>query len=179
MGSKFAHMRSLAAFMQGGMKCGYCGVPTAATLEHVHPQSKGGRSGFENIMIACPYCNTRKQAKDVDEFKASGRWKMEYPPLPGTVEEMITRLFGWSPNTKHLATGSPHSRLKIIDQQCILEIRPGKRYEWSVVNLGGTANPAVVKAAYDFLKRHYTPPKPKYRSDGPWGSSRYPKKMHI
>lgn len=43
-----------------------------ATLDHVHPTSKGGPKFLStNIVIACHPCNNRKQDKSVEEFTAS------------------------------------------------------------------------------------------------------------
>ncbi len=44
----------------GGFACAYCGSvlsPSAATLEHVVPLSKGGPDDAENMVIACFECN--------------------------------------------------------------------------------------------------------------------------
>lgn len=162
MGKDASHLRALAADMSDdGMRCFYCKVPTAATIEHVHPQAKGGRSKMHNLVLACNYCNTRKSTMDVEEFIESGRWRLKHPPLPATTEEMLAQFFGWHPGMKHLRTGSPHARLKIKDGNVLIEVRPGRRYKWTVFNLGAPDNPKVVSASYDFLKRHYTPPEPK------------------
>lgn len=43
--------------------CQYCLTPNTKdilTLDHVQPISKGGRTGWENIVSACPSCNSRK-----------------------------------------------------------------------------------------------------------------------
>jgi len=146
------------------MCCHYCGVPTAATIEHVHPQAQGGRSKMYNLVLACPYCNTRKSTRDVEEFKASGRWQLTQPPLPDNVEELLKQFFGWKPETgAQVLTGSPHSRLELRtkEQAVVLLVRPGRKYPWTETNLGRPDNPKVVGAAYDFLARHYTPPTPK------------------
>ena len=42
--------------------CQYCGVHTGKkpTLDHVLPQSHGGKSTYENTVCACADCNARK-----------------------------------------------------------------------------------------------------------------------
>jgi len=63
----------------GEFKCFYCGkgplkkqtddTKVLATLDHVHPTSKGGaKFHSSNIVVACHPCNNRKQDKSVDEF---------------------------------------------------------------------------------------------------------------
>lgn len=42
-----------------GHVCAYCGR-RAATVEHLHPVSRGGQSTWLNTVIACVECNTRK-----------------------------------------------------------------------------------------------------------------------
>lgn len=44
-------------------RCQYCGRGVGAkefTLEHVTPRSRGGRTTWDNVIVACPSCNTRK-----------------------------------------------------------------------------------------------------------------------
>lgn len=50
-------------FLRDGFKCQYCGTDVnkrSATLDHVHPVSKGGKSEWENAVTACGPCNSRK-----------------------------------------------------------------------------------------------------------------------
>lgn len=43
-------------------RCYYCGgtIRTTAQVEHLDPLAYGGSNGFNNIMLACPSCNTAK-----------------------------------------------------------------------------------------------------------------------
>lgn len=43
-------------------RCYYCGgsIRTTAQVEHLDPLAYGGSTGFSNIMLACPSCNTAK-----------------------------------------------------------------------------------------------------------------------
>ena len=50
-------------FLRDGYKCQYCGSSVnkrTATLDHVLPTAKGGKSVFENATTACSPCNSRK-----------------------------------------------------------------------------------------------------------------------
>lgn len=49
-------------------RCQYCGQRISrnkATYDHVTPRSKGGRTNWENIVIACVSCNRRKGDKSL------------------------------------------------------------------------------------------------------------------
>jgi 5-methylcytosine-specific restriction endonuclease McrA len=50
-----------ALFARDGWRCVYCGTASGRlTLDHVIPRSKGGGSGWENIVACCAPCNRRK-----------------------------------------------------------------------------------------------------------------------
>lgn len=40
--------------------CQYCGATTKLTIDHVIPRSKGGDDSWENLVVACSSCNTKK-----------------------------------------------------------------------------------------------------------------------
>lgn len=40
--------------------CQYCGHTKNLTLDHVIPRSKGGKHTWDNVVIACERCNSRK-----------------------------------------------------------------------------------------------------------------------
>jgi 5-methylcytosine-specific restriction endonuclease McrA len=41
-------------------KCVYCGTNHNLNIDHVFPQSKGGKNTFENTVTSCLSCNNRK-----------------------------------------------------------------------------------------------------------------------
>lgn len=50
-------------FVRDNFRCQYCGcVPREddLTIDHVIPRSRGGRTTWENVVLACTRCNTRK-----------------------------------------------------------------------------------------------------------------------
>jgi len=50
--------------------CQYCGrkMPkTELTLDHVIPRSRGGIDSWDNLVLACMYCNVRKGCRTPDE----------------------------------------------------------------------------------------------------------------
>ncbi len=57
-------------YLRDNYTCQYCGKkPTKEelTIDHVIPRSKGGRSTWENVVLACQQCNTKKGNKSVAE----------------------------------------------------------------------------------------------------------------
>jgi len=56
----------------GELTCVYCGalVSNGYHLDHKKPLARGGSNTVENLAIACPTCNLRKNAKTDEEFLA-------------------------------------------------------------------------------------------------------------
>ncbi len=57
-------------FLRDHHMCQYCGkVPPKEelTIDHVLPRSRGGKTTWENVVLACVRCNTRKGSKLVSE----------------------------------------------------------------------------------------------------------------
>ncbi len=48
--------------------CVYCGKSRHLELDHIVPISKGGKSIFNNFVVACRYCNPSKSNKDVFDW---------------------------------------------------------------------------------------------------------------
>jgi 5-methylcytosine-specific restriction endonuclease McrA len=71
-----------------GSRCHYCGCeldtrreaiinqqPNSATVDHKRPQSKGGRSNFGNLVLACYGCNQKKADMDYEDFLTLCQWQ--------------------------------------------------------------------------------------------------------
>ena len=41
-------------------QCAYCGSTENLTIDHVIPRCKGGGDTWENLVVACSSCNTKK-----------------------------------------------------------------------------------------------------------------------
>lgn len=63
---KFRNTESVSRFMlyrRDEGKCAYCGIKLSekeATVDHVIPRSKGGKTVWENIALSCGKCNRKK-----------------------------------------------------------------------------------------------------------------------
>lgn len=55
-------------FAEYGNACCYCGRAGRLTVDHLIPLCRGGTDAIENIAPACRSCNSRKNAKTVEEF---------------------------------------------------------------------------------------------------------------
>lgn len=71
-------------YLRDQYHCLYCGcnvTKSTATLDHVVPISRGGKTNFENIATACGPCNFAKGNK------IGPQWRPEYKPYrPGYYE---------------------------------------------------------------------------------------------
>lgn len=74
-------------WMRDKKTCQYCGVKLArreGTMDHVTPRSKGGKTNWENIVLACVPCNVKKADKTPKEAGLTLRTTPKRPDyLPG------------------------------------------------------------------------------------------------
>jgi 5-methylcytosine-specific restriction endonuclease McrA len=57
-------------FIRDDYKCQYCGkmlTAKTATVDHIHPQGKGGKNGYLNCVCSCKTCNQWKGDKHLHE----------------------------------------------------------------------------------------------------------------
>jgi len=81
--------------IKSGEKCFYCDHPlTIRTMhiEHMIPRSRGGTDGDDNLVAACPSCNTEKRNRTPDE------WSPVKKIVPG--DGFIKRLSEWKERFK-------------------------------------------------------------------------------
>lgn len=78
-------------------KCQYCRQPVPrpkATYDHVVPKSKGGRTTWENIVIACTPCNQQKKALT----PAQAGMKLHSKPVrPKSLPNVFMFTMAWQP----------------------------------------------------------------------------------
>lgn len=54
-------------YKRDGHKCQYCGATRKLTIDHITPKSRGGESSWENLVVACSSCNTKKGDKLLEQ----------------------------------------------------------------------------------------------------------------
>lgn len=72
-----ARRRNFAAntrniLIRDGFRCAYCGgrvTLNTGTKDHIHPESKGGKTNMMNLVAACKPCNSKKDNKSCEEAK--------------------------------------------------------------------------------------------------------------
>ena len=60
-------------------------------IDHVHPQSKGGKNTFENTVCSCKVCNERKDDKDLSEVNMYFK-NRTFRPYQPTIAEFTQKL---------------------------------------------------------------------------------------
>ena len=76
--------------VRDGFQCVYCGTKDRLNIDHVFPQSKGGRNTFENTVTSCVACNNRKGDRTLREAKMFFK-NRNYTPYQPTVMEFIKK----------------------------------------------------------------------------------------
>ncbi|MCE5300888.1 MAG: HNH endonuclease [Spirochaetia bacterium] len=57
-----------SVFIRDNYRCQYCGKHiTKPTIDHIIPKSKGGRTGWMNVVTACNLCNNKKGDRPLKE----------------------------------------------------------------------------------------------------------------
>ncbi len=87
-------------YQRDNYTCQYCGRrggPDKLSIDHVQPRSKGGRTSWENCVLACVRCNARKADRSL---KDSGLRLLRPPKRPRWSPYMhlskLDRLPSWS-----------------------------------------------------------------------------------
>lgn len=52
-------------------RCQYCGSTKNLSIDHILPRSKGGQDTWENMVVACFPCNSKKGDKTLEEIQMS------------------------------------------------------------------------------------------------------------
>jgi 5-methylcytosine-specific restriction endonuclease McrA len=76
-------------------RCQYCALKVArheATYDHVVPRAQGGKTVWENVVIACVPCNQKKGGRT----PAQARMQLRSVPVkPKTLPETMRIVLGW------------------------------------------------------------------------------------
>jgi len=63
--------------------CGYCSrklTNSTGTVDHVVPQSRGGKNKWTNVVASCKSCNNKKDSLSVSEFEKKYNKKLKIKP---------------------------------------------------------------------------------------------------
>ena len=66
-------------------QCQYCGSKKNLTIDHVIPRSLGGKHSWDNVVIACQSCNSRKGDRTLDRTRMRLKNKPKAPAHPAIV----------------------------------------------------------------------------------------------
>ncbi len=92
-------------YRRDGYSCQYCGRRRPLdelSIDHVMPRSRGGKTTWENCVLACVRCNTKKANKTLRE---SGFQLLRAPGKPT-----------WSPLLESIPQAHPPSWRKFLDR---------------------------------------------------------------
>ena len=69
--------------------CQYCGAKTRLTIDHVIPRCRGGQDTWENLVVACSTCNTKKGNTLLEQtgMKLAKQPKAPYNNIQFTLKE--------------------------------------------------------------------------------------------
>lgn len=73
-----ARVARKAVLQRDSHTCAYCGG-YGDTLDHVHPESRGGQNAWLNLVAACVKCNGRKADRTPDEAGMRLLWEPYEP----------------------------------------------------------------------------------------------------
>lgn len=79
-------------YIRDNHTCQYCGARPSReelTIDHVVPRSKGGRSEWENIVLACQSCNAKKGNRLLDDTSMKLSRPPRKPHWIGIVSHML------------------------------------------------------------------------------------------
>jgi 5-methylcytosine-specific restriction endonuclease McrA len=82
-------------YIRDNFTCQYCGCKPPReelTIDHVHPKSKGGRSEWENVALACQKCNARKGNRLLSEISMSLARRPRKPHWLSIVQHALGRV---------------------------------------------------------------------------------------
>jgi 5-methylcytosine-specific restriction endonuclease McrA len=79
------HFSRRTIYKRDANTCQYCGCQPGTeelTIDHVMPRSRGGKTTWENCVLACVGCNSRKADRTPEEAKMVLRKKPKKPIMP-------------------------------------------------------------------------------------------------
>lgn len=148
-----AHAKHAEVRERYGFRCGYCGVSETdsggeLTVDHYHPDSRGGTEDDENLVYACFRCNLHKSDNLPLVVNADGEnVKQILHPLRDAVRQHIGEnddgtLFGLT------ATGESHIEILDLNRAALVARRGSQSY---VVSLQSSTVDTEVAELYKVI----------------------------
>jgi 5-methylcytosine-specific restriction endonuclease McrA len=75
--------------------CQYCGSTKKLTIDHVIPRSRGGKDTWENMVIACSSCNTKKGDQLLEHTKMKLIRTPKAPSSMISLDLKVTQVDQW------------------------------------------------------------------------------------
>jgi hypothetical protein len=80
-------------YTRDGFKCAYCGATgVKLSWDHIIPQSKGGKTTYENLVTACIPCNNKKDNKSCEEVRMYPKVKAYEPTINEFIRIQVRKL---------------------------------------------------------------------------------------
>lgn len=93
------HFSRLNIYKRDNYTCMYCNAQPGAeelSIDHVVPRSKGGKSSWENCVLACTTCNRRKGSKTLAEAKMKLLRTPKKPHVDVLKRDTLKAVKSWS-----------------------------------------------------------------------------------
>jgi 5-methylcytosine-specific restriction endonuclease McrA len=99
-------------FRRDNYTCQYCGrIGPDLTIDHILPRSLGGKTSWDNVVVACQACNVRKGNRRLDETDMRLLRKVKPPPFvvflnfpPPSAQAFLKIWRNYLPDDRDLAT---------------------------------------------------------------------------
>jgi 5-methylcytosine-specific restriction endonuclease McrA len=75
--------------------CQYCGAKSKLTIDHVVPRCRGGGNTWDNMVVACSSCNTKKGDKLLEQTNMKLRKKPRAPISKVAMDLEETKVSQW------------------------------------------------------------------------------------
>ena len=101
-GRKSPPLSRVNIFARDHFACQYCGIglqPKEATLDHLQPKSRGGRTSWENIVCCCAACNRKKGGRTPKEARMA---LLNKPIKPAWLPVLHIKLHGRVPDSWYI-----------------------------------------------------------------------------
>jgi hypothetical protein len=116
---------------QAGHRCGYCRtsvflVGTTFEIDHIVPESLGGKTEEENLWLACPACNGHKSNRIAAVDPATGEIVRLFDPR----HQIWSEHFAWSASGDEIIGLTPTGRATVDALHLNRSVLVYARWRW-------------------------------------------------